>query len=75
MDKKIGIFLLVVLGGLIFTPGGFPLGEEYFVEPSVVLVEEWEGWGTSLAWWADMLGGMQADVFDYVMDALFNVST
>ncbi|XP_021960025.1 endo-beta-1,6-galactanase [Folsomia candida] len=72
MDKKIGIFLLVVLGGLIFTPGGFPLGEEYFVEPSVVLVEEWEGWGTSLAWWADMLGGMQADVFDYVMDALFN---
>ena len=45
----------------------------YFVEPNLPLGNTWEGWGTSLAWWADMLGGMDDSVVDHVTDAFFNV--
>lgn len=44
-----------------------------FVDPNVVLQPNFKGWGTSLAWWADMVGGMESDVFDYVIDSLFSV--
>lgn len=44
-----------------------------YVDPGVVLQPSFKGWGTSLAWWADVVGGMDQDVFDHVVDALFSV--
>lgn len=47
--------------------------EGSFVDPNIVLQEKFQGWGTSLAWWADMVGGMEPDVIEHVTDALFSV--
>lgn len=43
-----------------------------FVDPGVVF-SEWEGWGTSLAWFGDILGGMKLDVQNEISSALFSV--
>jgi hypothetical protein len=43
-----------------------------FVDPQVVY-KEWAGWGTSLAWFSDVLGGMPDDVHDEIVDGLFSV--
>jgi O-glycosyl hydrolase len=43
-----------------------------FVNPNVVVIENFEGWGTSLAWWPDILGAMAEDVITEVTTALFS---
>ena len=45
----------------------------YFVDPGSVLVERFEGWGSSLAWFGDVLGGMPQDVQDEITAAFFSV--
>lgn len=47
---------------------------QYFVNPRAVFVEELEGWGTSMAWWADLLGDMPNDVVEEITNAVFSVS-
>ena len=47
---------------------------QYFVDPDVKLVDFWEGWGTSLAWWPDVLGGMPEDVIRKVTEDVFSVA-
>ena len=47
---------------------------QYFVDPDVKLVDFWEGWGTSLAWWPDVLGDMPEDVIMRVTDDVFSVA-
>lgn len=32
----------------------------------------WDGWGTSLCWWANFVGGLPKEDFDYVVDLLFD---
>ena len=44
----------------------------YFVDPSIRFVQL-EGWGTSLAWFGDLLGGMDEDVIKEITTALFSV--
>lgn len=46
--------------------------ETAFVDPNYKLVE-WTGWGTSLAWFSDVLGGMNQDVQDEINYSLFSV--
>ena len=59
------IFLLQFLGHV---------NGQYFVDPDVKLVDFWEGWGTSLAWWPDVLGDMPEDVIRKVTDDVFSVA-
>ncbi|CAL8112944.1 unnamed protein product [Orchesella dallaii] len=42
-----------------------------FVDPQVKLTE-WTGWGTSLAWFSDALGGLNQEVQDEMNYALFS---
>lgn len=44
-----------------------------FVDPHVILRDNFQGWGTSLAWWADVVGGMESEIVDHVVDAIFSV--
>ncbi len=46
--------------------------EAAFVDPEYKLVE-WTGWGTSLAWFSDNLGGFDQAVQDEIYKALFSV--
>lgn len=32
----------------------------------------WDGWGTSLCWWANFVGGLPKEDFDFVVDLLFD---
>lgn len=32
----------------------------------------WDGWGTSLCWWGNFVGGLPKEDFDYVVDLLFD---
>jgi hypothetical protein len=43
-----------------------------FIDPDVVFTD-WAGWGSSLAWFGDVLGGMPQDVQDEIIDGLFSV--
>lgn len=43
-----------------------------FVDPQYRLVE-WTGWGTSLAWFSDNLGGFDQAVMDEINKAFFSV--
>lgn len=70
MNFKIILFQL-----LFFTCITLHKVDSAFVDPNVVLQKNFKGWGTSLAWWADVVGGMDQDVFDYVVDNLFSVWT
>jgi hypothetical protein len=47
--------------------------EGAFVDPGAVLVEGFEGWGSSLAWFGDVLGGMPEEVQDEITQAFFSV--
>ena len=47
---------------------------QYFVNPRAVYVESFEGWGTSLAWWPDVLGHMSDEVIEKVTTSFFSVS-
>src|SRR6185503_2232880 len=47
---------------------------QYFVNPKAVYVDSFEGWGTSLAWWPDVLGHMSEGVIEKVTTSLFSVS-
>lgn len=44
-----------------------------FVDPDFKLVDSWTGWGTSLAWFSDMLGGFDKSVQDKINYDLFSV--
>lgn len=46
--------------------------EAAFVDPQYRLVE-WTGWGTSLAWFSDNLGGFDQTVMDEINKAFFSV--
>ncbi len=63
----LGIILTLFIGASQSqgTPG-------YFVDPNVRFVKL-EGWGTSLAWFGDLLGGMDEDVIQEITTGLFSV--
>lgn len=56
---------LIFLGAMAHVQGAF-------VDPGVVF-ETWRGWGTSLAWFGDVLGGFDQGVQDEIINALFSV--
>ncbi len=43
-----------------------------FVDPGVVF-SNWIGWGSSLAWFGDVLGGLDQNVQNEINAALFSV--
>ncbi|XP_035702640.1 endo-beta-1,6-galactanase isoform X1 [Folsomia candida] len=55
---------LIFLGAMAHVQGAF-------VDPGVVF-ETWRGWGTSLAWFGDVLGGFDQGVQDEIINALFS---
>lgn len=46
-------------------------GEEVILRPSF-LASPWEGWGTSLIWWANFVGGLPEEEREYVLDLFFD---
>lgn len=46
--------------------------ETAFVDPGVIF-STWAGWGSSLAWFGDVLGGFEQEVQDEINSALFSV--
>jgi O-glycosyl hydrolase len=44
------------------------------VDPGIVLVDEFQGFGTSLAWWADVVGGWDEPERSELLDLLFDDS-
>lgn len=69
MSKKFAILIFVALTNFS------SIRCQYFVNPRAVFVKEFDGWGTSMAWWADLLGGMANDVVEEITNAVFSVST
>jgi len=67
---QFGFILLILCIGRLAVNGQEP---PVFVNPDVVTVRDFEGWGTSLAWWPDVLGHMSDDVIEEVTTALFSV--
>lgn len=68
MSSKFSILIFIALTNFS------SIRSQYFVNPRAVFVQEFEGWGTSMAWWADLLGGMPNDVIEEITNALFSVS-
>lgn len=58
-------FILVLGAGLLVNSA--------FVDPQYRLVDNWTGWGTSLAWFSDVLGGLDQAVQDEMNFAMFSV--
>jgi O-glycosyl hydrolase len=44
------------------------------VDPSVIYVRNWEGWGTSLAWWATIVGGWSDTNRNALADTFFGTN-
>jgi hypothetical protein len=45
-----------------------------FVDPSIINVDHWDGWGTTLAWWPErMKEHLSEELIDAVVQALFHV--
>lgn len=44
------------------------------VNPNLILQDEFQGWGTSLAWWADVVGGWSEPERSQLMNYLFTDS-
>lgn len=53
---------------------GVPTKEEFFVLPAHESSKSfgWEGWGTSLCWWANFAGGLSTDDQEHILDLLFD---
>ena len=48
---------LLLWAALFALPVRCANGYQAAVDPNLVLVEDFEGWGTSLCWWANVVGG------------------
>ncbi|CAM6128008.1 unnamed protein product [Calypogeia fissa] len=68
--------LKMAFGSLIGFLPLIPVQEEYMEVPTEqngpTLL--WEGWGTSLCWWANFVGGLPDVDTDYVIDLIFDQS-
>ncbi|KAH7302050.1 hypothetical protein KP509_23G054100 [Ceratopteris richardii] len=53
----------------------FSFKEELVILPANVSSKcfTWEGWGTSLCWWANFAGGLQSSDRDCILDLLFDL--
>ncbi|KAI5066979.1 hypothetical protein GOP47_0017507 [Adiantum capillus-veneris] len=62
---------------LFWLPGfpGLPIKEEFIILPADAVSKSftWEGWGTSLCWWANFAGGLQLDDKGRLLDLLFDL--
>ena len=79
MKKKIQ---MVVLASAFFyatsmsnwtTPKSYAATSVY-VDPSAQF-QTWDGWGTSLAWWGNVVGGWNNTMEDEIVEKLFNPTT
>eukprot|EP00250_Pteridium_aquilinum_P010773 c19620_g1_i1 orf=33-1832(+) len=54
-----------------------PVKEEFIILPADDVSKSftWEGWGTSLCWWANFAGGLSSDDRDHILDLLFDLKT
>lgn len=71
----IGSLVGVVSVGIAATPAAAvssPITAR--VNPGIVLNDEFQGFGTSLAWWADVVGGWQEPARSQLLDLLFDDS-
>lgn len=48
---------LLLLAVLVALPVRWAIGYQAAVDPNLVLVDNFDGWGTSLCWWANVVGG------------------
>lgn len=51
-----------------------PVKEDFFIVPTHTASRsfQWDGWGTSLCWWANFTGGLGAEDQGYILDLLFD---
>lgn len=73
MKKAVSFFLCLLLASSLF--GNTPLKA---AEPHVIHIDPgtsyqmFEGWGTSLAWWGNVIGGWSSSKRDEIIDLLFD---
>ncbi|MGN9813431.1 glycoside hydrolase family 30 protein [Micromonospora sp. BQ11] len=66
---------LLTLVGAFLVPGqAASAATVASVDPTDVYQAHWQGWGTSLAWWADVIGGWSATNRNAVADEVFGSS-
>src|SRR5690242_2920791 len=66
------LLMAMVIGGLTLQP--LPAHAANIVDPSNIYVSNFEGWGTSLAWWANVLGGWSSTNVNAIADLVFGPS-
>ncbi|NRQ32412.1 hypothetical protein HII36_11255 [Nonomuraea sp. NN258] len=83
MPKSVPKILLALVAALPFTPVAATPAQAATtivapVNPSLVNVDEFQGFGTSLAWWADVVGGwsepQRSQLIDYLFTDRFTVN-
>lgn len=47
---------------------------QYFVDPKAVFVDSFDGWGTSLCWWPEVLGNMDENIIQNITRSFFSVN-
>jgi len=65
---------MIAVSLLFLALSTLPGNEGAFVDTQVKF-SDWQGWGSSLAWFGDVLGGLPQDVQDEIISGLFSVRT
>ncbi len=66
---------LVALVGASFVPAApAAAATTIAVDPAEVYQANWQGWGTSLAWWANVVGGWSATNRNAIVDQVYGAS-
>lgn len=64
----------LVTGGVVAGSAPATAAVGVYVDPNGVLVQDWEGWGTAMAWWADRIGTWPEAKRAEIADQLFSTT-
>lgn len=61
-------------GGVVATSAPASAAIGVYVDPNEVLVQDWEGWGTAMAWWGDRVGTWPEAKRAEIADLMFSTT-